>query len=443
MSAEKELISVFMSGLAFTMKNLPAPHPPWWGKLIRYWLALSFPIAGHLLYDLTVVGVENFTNSPGTLIIANHKTDFDIVLLAPVIFWAHRGRGPAGRIAFVAAERMFLPGYLSDYILHRPDWLRRLIYPANLSAVLKAIRAYPIGYLHSRKLKAHLSAVLETAGDIPIGAALAKPVSDVIPGAPPDTPISRIFRWRYHTALDREWEFSVLAPKLRKELRVRHIEEIISSLSRFAAILDEGDTVYLAPEGGLETDGKFNEAKAGLSRLISMARDPVVLPVNLTYDFMDVGRQSVFITIGEEMSELKGMPARRIEQEVINTVSRLGTVTFSQLAARGMRRLAESDPLVHAGDLQQEILREARWLADSDHWVDPTIFDPAAFRRRWEKFVTYCTQRKLLQFEGSWIIYDRELLFGGHMDGRVSPWEYAVNELDTILLASGAPETVH
>ncbi len=443
MSAEKELISFVMSGLVFTVKNLPAPHPPWWGKLIRYWLALSFPIAGHLLYDLTVVGLENFTNSPGTLIIANHKTDFDIVLLAPVIFWSHRGRGPAGRIAFVAAERMFLPGYLSDYILHRPDWLRRLIYPANLSAVLKAIRAYPIGYLHSRKLKAHLSAVLKTAGDIPIGAALSKPVTDVIPGVSPNTPISRILRWRHHTALDQEWEFSVLSPKLRKELRIQHIEEIISSLSQFAAILDEGDAVYLAPEGGLETDGKFNEAKAGLSRLISMARDPIVLPVNLTYDFMGTGRQSVFITIGKEMSGIKDLSARRIEQKVINAVSCLGTITFSQLAARGMRRLAESNPLVHVRDLQQEIIREARWLADSNHWVDQAIFDPAAFRRRWNKFVTYCTQKKLLRFEGPWILYDRDILFGGYANGRINPWEYAANELDAILLASGVPELVH
>ncbi len=443
MATEKELISFFMSGLAFTVKNLPAPHPPWWGKLIRYWLALSFPIAGHLLYDLTIVGLENFTNSPGTLIIANHKTDFDIVLLAPAIFWSHRGRGPAGRIAFVAAERMFLPGYLSDYILHRPEWLRRLIYPANLSAVLKAIRAYPIGYLRSRKLKAHLLAALETAGDIPIGAALSKPVNEVIPGAPPDTPISRIFRWKYHTALDSEWEFSVLSPKLRRELRARHIDEIISSLSRFAAVLDEGDAVYLAPEGGLETDGRFDEAKAGLSRLIAMTQDPIVLPVNLTYDFMNVGRQSVFITIGEEMSGMKSLPTRRIEQEVIDAVTRLGTITFSQLAARGMRRLAKSDPLVHAGDLRQEIIREATRLADVGYRVDPNIFNPAVFRRRWDKFVTYCTQKELLRFEGPWILYDRDFLFAEHVAGRVSPWEYAANELHAILFASRVPETVH
>lgn len=153
---------------------------------------------------------------PGTLIVANHKTDFDIVLLGPTIFWSNRGRGPGGRVAFVAAERMFLPGYVSDYILHGPRWLERLVYPANLSAVLQGIRAYPIGYLRSRKLKAHLRAVLETVGDIPVQDALARPVEEVIPGAPPHAPISRVLRYRYHAALDQEWGFSVLAPEIRK-----------------------------------------------------------------------------------------------------------------------------------------------------------------------------------------------------------------------------------
>ncbi len=242
---EKELLTLLASGAAVTMPSVPAPAIPWWGKVIRLGLAVGFPVAGRVLFDLRVAGRENFTGSPGTLIVANHKTDFDVVLLGPVIFWSRRGSGR--RIAFVAAERMFLPGYISDYVLHGPRWLQRLVYPANLSAVLKAIRAYPIGYLQTRKLKAHLRAVLETEGDIPIREALAPPAEEVLSGVRPDAPVSRVLRFRHHTDLDREWGFSVLAPGIRKKLRARHVAEVVESLARFSSILDAGDPLYLAP----------------------------------------------------------------------------------------------------------------------------------------------------------------------------------------------------
>ena len=433
-----ELMTVFLAGMVLMTKNVSAPRPPWWGKLIRLFLAVTFPAAQRVLFDFQVDGQSNYTNTPGTLIVANHKTDFDIVLLAPTIFWSRYGRPPGGRIAFVAAERMFLPGYLSDYILHRPQWLRRLVYPANLSAVLQAIRAYPIGYLRVRKLKAHLRAVRDMVGDVPVGTVLSRPVEEVIPGADPDAPISHVLRFRYHEALDQEWEFSVLAPAIRRKLRTQHVQEIIAALTRFAAVLDAGDPLYLAPEGGLETDGKFDEAKAGLIRLVEMARDPIVLPVNITYDFMTTGKQRVFLTIGEELRGVKEWSRHRLEREIITTVSRLGTITFSQLAAVGLRSLVTRGELVHIGDLKQEILQTALELADDGYRVDTHVLTPGGFTRRWRQFVAYCTHNQLLEFMGPWILYDREALFGTGDNGRPSPWVYAANEFDTIVNAATA-----
>lgn len=431
-----ELLTLLLSGIVLATKRVSAPHPPWWGRLIRRFLAVGFPIAQHLLFDLQVDGLANFTNSPGTLIVANHKTDFDIVHLGPTIYWSHRGHGPGGRIAFVAAERMFLPGYLSDYILHRPQWLRHLIYPANLSAVLKAIRAYPIGYLRVRKLKAHLRTVLETEGDLPLSEVLALPVEEVIPSAAPTMPISRVLRFRYSRALDQEWGFSVLAPAIRKKLRARHVQEIIAALARFAAVLDAGDSLYLAPEGGLETDGKFEEAKAGLIRLVELARDPIILPVNLTYDFMTTGKVRTFLTIGKELRGVKEWSRQHLEQEIINTISRLGTVTFSQLAAAGMRKLTAADEIVHANELKQAIIHRALHLYHAGYRVDTRILAPNEFARRWRRFIAYCTRHKLIERTGPWIIGDHDKLFGDAADGRTSPWVYAANELETITSAT-------
>jgi len=443
MPVGKEFLALLISGTTLMTKRASAPHPPWWGRLIRHGLSIGFPLAGRIFFDLKVEGVENFKNSPGTLVVANHKTDFDIVLLGPTLYWSHHGRGPGGRIAFVAAERMFQRGYFSDYLLPKPRWLSRLLYPANLSAVLKAIRAYPIGYLRVRKLKAHLWAILETEGDIPIGDALARPVEEIIPGVPPSIPISRLLRFRYHEALDREWGFSILAPTIRRRLRAKHVKEIIASLSRFAAILDEGDALYLAPEGHLETDGRFEEAKAGLIRLVEMARDPVILPVNLTYDFMTTGRARVFLTIGKELHGVKDWPRQRLEREIIQRISRLGTITFSQLAAVSLRALASrGDEIVHAGELKQAIIQRALRLIDSGYRVDLCLLSPKEFKKRWRRFVSYCQRHELLEIEGGWLLYDPAELFGDESPERANAWVYAANEYAEITEETKAPEGI-
>ena len=427
------LLGILVAGMAFITTRTSAPHVPWWGKLIRFFLTLGFSAAHHILFDLRVSGLSNFTNSPGTLIVANHKTDFDVVILAPTFYWAHRG--PARRIAFVAAERMFLPGYISDYILHRPQWLRRLVYPANLSAVLKAIRAYPIGYLHARKLKAHLRTVLETMGNVPIATVLSRPVEEVIPGADPGVSISRVLRFRYHEALDREWPFSVLAPKIRRKLRVRHMREIVDALARFAAILDAGDPLYIAPEGGLETNGIFDEAKSGLIRIVQTARDAIIIPVNITYDFITTGKQRAFMTIGKELHGVKEWSRQRLEHEVIGAVSRLGTITFSQLAAVSLRRLAQNGDLIHTGALRQEIMRNALRLVGDGYRVDTVVLMPDEFAKRWRKFIAYCRNKRILELIGSWILCDQRALANTGEEEHATALSYAANEFNAIVNA--------
>ena len=427
-----DLLSLIPAVMALGTRIVTAPHPPWWGRMIRKFLVFTFPIAQHILFEPTVTGLSNFTNSKGTLVVANHKTDFDIIILGPTLYRA-RARA-AKRVAFVAAERMFLPGYLSDYILHRPQWLRRLVYPANLSAVLKAIRAYPIGYLKTRKLKAHLRTALEVIGDLPIGEVFSRPIEEVIPGGNANTPISRVLRFRHHEALDREWGFSVFTPEIRHKLRTQHMRETLESLSRFASVLDDGDPLYIAPEGGLEKDGKFNEAKAGLVRIAKMARDPFILPVNITYDFMTTGKQRVFLTVGEELRDVKDWSRINLEQRVINSISRLGTITFSQLAAVAMRALAAREGLIHAGALKQEIVKRALVLAGRGYYVDTKMLDPEEFAKRWRRFIKYCKKNRLLEQIGSWLMCDTGDLFPpSSEDGVASPWTYAVNEFEAIV----------
>jgi len=80
-----ELLGLIPAVMALGTGIVTAPHPPWWGRMIRKFLVFTFPIAEHILFEPTVTGLSNFTNSKGTLVVANHKTDFDIIILGPTL----------------------------------------------------------------------------------------------------------------------------------------------------------------------------------------------------------------------------------------------------------------------------------------------------------------------------------------------------------------------
>jgi 1-acyl-sn-glycerol-3-phosphate acyltransferase len=408
-------------------------------------LAVAFSLVGHLSFDLQVRGLGNFNNSPSTLIVCNHKTDFDIVLLAPTLYWSHGGRGPIVRLAFVAAERMFQPAYFSQYLLPRPRWLSRLLYPVNISGALQALRAYSIRHAHDRKLGAHLRAILALKGDLPLEAVFREEPQKVLPGVSSDARLSEVLTWVHHEALYMEREFNLFTPHLERELKARHLTEVLSELACFTAILDEGDPVFFAPEGGLSQDGGFGEIKAGLARLVHMSeREVVLLPVNLTYDLMTTGRARAFLTIGEELRGLKSWSRERIETRVERAISQLGTVTLGQLAAAVLQEAASQGQFeLSEEEFKEQVQREAARLALKENYrVDERLLQAEAFERRWCRFAAYCRRRKLLHWQGDKISFERsQVLDGaGEPGARVCPWTYSANELCDIIKAHRVPE---
>jgi len=445
MITERTLLELLMPCWALWAQHVPAPRPPWWGKGLRRILALAFALVGRLAFDLRVRGLENFSNAPTTLIICNHKTDFDIVLLAPTLYRSHRDRGPIAHLAFVAAERMFQPAYFSDYLLPHPAWLSRLLYPVNLSGVLQALHAYPIPRAHDRKLGAYLREILALKGDLPLEAVFREEPQKALPGVPSDARLSEVLAWAYHESLYIDRDFSLFVPHLERELKARHLNEILTSLARFAAILDEGDPVFLAPEGGLSADGSFGEIKAALGRIVQMtARELVLLPVNLTYDFMTTGRKTAFLTIGQELRDVKGWGRERLESQTERAISMLGTVTLGQLAAAILQEAtSQGRSEVSERELKEQIQREAARLAFKEGYrVDERLLQAGAFERRWRRFVAYCRHKKLLYWQGDRVAFEQAWVLSSNREvgTAVSPWVYSANELGEIVKAHTVPE---
>ena len=418
----EQTLELLLSGCGIWLKRRQVPQPPWWGRALRRALALSFWLVGRTAFQVRVRGLEHFTNEPSTLIVTNHKSDFDLLLLVPALYRAYGGQGPIGRLAFVAAERMFQPSYFSTYLLPRPRWLSRLLYPVNLSAALQGLHAYPIAHARRRKLGAHLRALRALLGNAPLDVLFAQAPTDFLPGIFQGARIKDALGWRHVHALDVEYDFSIFKPELEKKLRERHVEGIFRDLSRFAALLDRGDPLFLAPEGDLSHDGSLGQLKAALPRLVGMTQAALkVLPVNFTYDTMTSGRATAFVSIGPQWDDVHSWSKAQLKTQVRQQIQSLGTITLPQLAAWCWSERAERGSIpLH--DFKTCIARKAMQLHQEGFLLDERLLTPQAFERRWRQFLRYGRRKGLFKLRAGELTH-----------APVAPWEYCQNEFQSII----------
>lgn len=418
----EQTLELLLSGCGIWLKQRQAPQPPWWGKVLRRVLVVSFWLVGRTAFQVRVRGLEHFTNEPSTLIVTNHKSDFDLLLLIPALYRAYGGHGSIGRIAFVAAERMFQPSYFSTYLLPRPRWLSRLLYRVNLSAALQGLHAYPIAHARRRKLGAHLRALRDLLGNAPLEALFAQTPTDFLPGVSQGARIKDALRWRHVHALDVEYDFSIFKPELEKKLREHHLEGIFRDLSRFAALLDRGDSLFLAPEGNLSQDGSLGQLKAALPRLVGMTQAALkVLPVNFTYDTMTTGRATAFVSIGPQLDDVRHWPKAQLKTQIRQQIQSLGTITLPQLAAWCWSQHAGRGSIA-LSDFKACIAREAMRLHQEGFLVDERLLNPPVFEMRVDQFLCYGRRKGLFQLRAGELTH-----------APVAPWEYCQNEFRSIV----------
>jgi 1-acyl-sn-glycerol-3-phosphate acyltransferase len=405
-------------------------------------LTAAFWALDRARFRVCLHGLERFTNQPGTLVVSNHKSDSDVLLLGPALRRAFRERGPVGRMAFVAAEQMFQPGYVSAYLLPGPRWLQRLVHPANLSAALQALRAYPVPRSGRRLLAAYLHEILEEEGDLPLRRVFRGDPRRIVPDLDPDATISEALQWPHQRAVWRYCRLSVFRPEVARRLRRRHVEEIHACLDCFASILDHGDSVFIAPEGSLSDDGRFGGIRAGLGRLVQRTgRSLTLLPTNVTYDPMGSGRPRAFLSIGRELRAGVDWSADRVDRIVDRAIRELTTITLPQLIAPHLLgRSGEADGITEdEGRFKRRLYERARALAERGLLVDRRLLDAEAFDRRWRELLRYARRQNLLEsHEGRIRCPDA----GGSPSGNGTPsrsagraasvWAYYANELESV-----------
>ena len=128
-------------------------------------LALSFYALLHVLYDIRIIGLDNYTASPSTVIAINHKRDLDFPMITPILHVRKTFFHPRLRPCLVARDDMFESGYFTS---HSSSTLPfgRLLHHWNPAPILRPLPAYPISHLVRKPLRALLYDVINIEGNM-------------------------------------------------------------------------------------------------------------------------------------------------------------------------------------------------------------------------------------------------------------------------------------
>lgn len=400
-----------------------------------------FMAVSRILLRVRVRGFENVQNLPGQLVAGTHKSDLDIVMVIPTLYWRHRCRGPIGRATLLAIEDLFLPGFVAGDALDGPAWLRRLLFAYNVGKTMTAMRWIPIALGRTRRLASHLREILDTHGDKELTEVFCDAPDALLPGIARGASVGDALRPEHLDALFRRCSFEVFREPIRSDLRARHRERIGAHLAAAGAVLDRGDVLVFSPQGLITGDGRIAKPKSGLSQIAGAChRDISVLPMGITYDSMRSGRAKAFLAFGASVPASRGLSREDLDDKVWRAMLSLTTVTLSQLAGRAIcLRAREGKNSETLGALRGEVAESARNLAARGLYVDPALLSPRGFAKEWRRLVRFCRQTDALTIDGeaaSWAPAD--ILHPVVEEGRrQETWFYAANELEALLTAAG------
>lgn len=358
-------------------------------------------------YQIKVRGLENFTRSPSSLVVFNHRRDADTPIIGNVLFGRHGLWARDVAPVFVAREDLFRTGFLAHYLKEWPSPARRLLYHLNLRPFLWALRAHPMRRIAERTLREVLEDVLRVFGDLPLHQVLkAEWVERFEQLAPPgERPLRlrQLLEERFEPLLRQGYGLTKLSRRQFRALKPCERAAIESQLQLFVEMLDGGEVLQLAPEGAVSRDGRFARIRAGLHVLLNRPQAHVrVVPVGITYDFMTTSRQWVFVNVGPEMTELRGLRPSEASSRVTKAILAQSTITVSQLASQLVLAVqSRGGGVLLRARLLEHVAAEAHSWAKVGLYLDPRLLTKADLERRVDEYVEYCLRSGDLIAQGN------------------------------------------
>lgn len=420
-------------------------------------VALIMQAVSQTIYRVEVRGKENFKRAPSTIIACGHKRDSDIPIIIPrlYLFQKPRSRRKDFRLMYVAARDDVLErGFLMIYF-PLLDFLRPLISRLSISHWFQSLQACPVKLPDEQTVNQLLNETLRLEGNLPAEESLDETwrtrllgeaakqtgltIKDVILRAPlkdlAQYATPRMFR-----------------EPLATRIRQRHHATMHAQLRYLIRVLEKGGSLVVLPEGRVTPDGRFCKMRAAVIRLIQQTRvETRLLPLNLTYDFMDTERANVTMIIGPEVTKLKHLTKSELADIIREKVAGLVCVSLSGLVSRALvEAVSQGATQIKLSRFKEEIWAEAHRLRSLGLALDRQLATRQEFEERFERFLDYAWHKGGFFLVGpmfaadsskghDWLRLDRLALLREectkHSD---NPVRYCYNELTELLETWGA-----
>jgi 1-acyl-sn-glycerol-3-phosphate acyltransferase len=358
-------------------------------------------------YRVEVAGLAHFSGSPATLVVANHRRDTDVPMIATALGGRH---GPVRREVlphFVAREDLFRPGFLGHYLDTWPALLRTSLAAIPIDKIIHALQAHPMRRIPERSLREVLEDILRCEGDLAVHEVLRPAWIEKFHRLAPDRggplTVQECLDRRYAQLLRSDYGLARLSMARFRQRRQAEQAAIAGHLDCFIRLLEQGAVVQIEPEGRLSRDGRLGRMRSALYILLNAPQAEVrVLPVAVTYDAMTRSRPGAFVRFGAETFALRGLSQQETNRCMAALLARLMTLTASQLGCHFLRRLChEAGGRMQVDDLDDYMRYQAQAFAAAGAPVDPRLLDAAQRRARVLDFLGYCQDSGLLVRDGA------------------------------------------
>jgi 1-acyl-sn-glycerol-3-phosphate acyltransferase len=343
------------------------------------------------LYDAVAAGMWAYSNAafrietlaaepvelePGTLIVATHRRETDVPVLAPQLYYrAGLWRKHSPRMSFAARDDMFLPGFFAGFPPALGPRARRALYPVGVGRWLPRVQVHPI---RSARV-ARLVEVLEARRADPLDDLVETSIADRLRGRAAARRLQRpcfardVLRAEYADLL-----WSPVSPddvgSTLSDFWSRRAARASADFRALVELLSAGGILVVFPEGRPSSNGDIGPLRRGIAALVRRGKPRRVQPVALAYDPLVRGRTRVFLSIPRAVAA----PTVDVDGALLALLRRSMPLTAGQVAASclaGSRRVGLAD-LARALD---RAIDEAR---SEQRTVEPALLNRDERRRR-------------------------------------------------------------
>lgn len=308
------------------------PHPK-----LSWLIELGFDLTVAALYRVERVMEPGCQPVPGALVISNHQRESDVPIVCATLC-RRKGLRICDPLPFFAMRQDLLDrDALTNLLWRWPRPLRRALGLIPLRWLFEGVRTMPMWRAREFMLGEAVEALIAAGlGNEPPEAVLnARGQRDVMASTGKLPPrLHDITRDALGGAWRTCWGLRRLRLSALRKIAPGIRTDIDAQLGSFAALLDRGHSVYMAPEGTISLDGHFGRVRAGPWQVSRRRESPTLLqPFGVSYDTLGPGRIRAVVRGGAPVRDLDFSNQCRFGDRLREKLLSLCVLTPSHLLA--------------------------------------------------------------------------------------------------------------